>query len=135
MRRPDVELRLVNWARWTWRKVGRGEGYSQRNTIARWGEGTSTWREARIPIIDEDAAVTDEAVRALELRLQDTVRAMYLEEITYREASARLGCASSTVHARVGEAHEAIHRWLAQRAAARRGGRALPGLGEGGFPH
>lgn len=113
-----IEFRLLNWARWkmhaggklnyagvNWESVGSSSGY----------------REAVIPIDDCDASVTDVAVQQLPPHLQDTLAQHYTGEHTDVPSQARaLGCAVSTVHSRIEDAHRRLSQYFYAKSEAQR---------------
>ncbi len=108
-----VEERLLNWARWISRKKDRGQGYPTQNVLARfWMGGRYREAEAHIPINDVEAFATHKAIEQLPAHLRDTVHQVYLTDGSVTDDAATLGCAVSTVHARVEEAHRRLNEAL-----------------------
>lgn len=113
-----VEARLVNWARW---KLGRSEGgisFSRAQPgVLRGGSGYAT---ASVPILDAEAADTDDAVMQLYpggLRL--TVIEVYCGRGGMDDHARELACSVSTIHARIVQAHEQLaEHWRARREKA-----------------
>lgn len=111
---PDIERRLLNWARW---KSGEGQGGLGYSCGVWNGESSrSTYREATIPTVDVEASVTDAGVMALAGELRSAVEAVYLRTGTIQAAAARLCCGVATVYARVDRAHSRMASWLSDRA-------------------
>jgi hypothetical protein len=111
---PDIERRLLNWARW---KSGEGQGGLGYSTGVWNGESSrSTYREATIPTVDVEASVTDAGVMALAGELRSAVEAVYLRTGTIEVAAGRLCCGVATVYARVDRAHARLASWLSDRA-------------------
>lgn len=113
-RLEDIERRLLNWARWTHGAGSGGLGYGSTWNATASG---STYREAIIPTFDHEASITDMAVRALDERLQATIKQVYLTGDSPAIDARRLGCSQATVKARVWDAHRRINAWLMDRKA------------------
>ena len=116
---PDIERRLLNWARVRLARDSGGIGWA-----------TTTWRErvdgegwdaqARIPTIDHDAEVTEQAIQSLQADLRETVHTVYLRGDGIRAAGRRLSVAPSTVSARIDMAHIRLASWFSERDRAAR---------------
>ena len=118
---------LENWALWKLQRDGRSGGWPKQSPIfdirTRGG-----YREARVPIIDHEAATMDLAVQALrqeDQRLHRTVVLMYLGDqergaLTVLGVAVAEGISERTVHARLSEADLCIVQWLRARADARK---------------
>jgi hypothetical protein len=116
---PDIERRLLNWARWKAGEGGGGLGYSggsMWNTEA----GRSGYREAIIPTVDVEASATDTAVLALPSELRSAVEALYLRRGTIEQAADRLCCGVATIYRRVDQAHAQLASWFSAKASAAR---------------
>lgn len=114
-----IERRLENWARWKMRAGGH-LNYAGVNWETL-GEGRSGYREAVIPIDDCEAADTDAAIHQLPKHLQETLGVHYTGEHTDIPSQAqRLGCAVSTVHARIDDAHRRLSQHFHEKAEAAR---------------
>lgn len=112
-----IENRLLNWARWKLACGGGSMGFSRPSMEASGGG----YREASIPITDCEAAVTDAAVARLPLHLRETLGVHYLGEYqdSQRQA-ARLQCSTSTLWARLTDAHRRLQLDFAERHEAAR---------------
>jgi hypothetical protein len=120
-RDEDIERRLQNWARMRLGETRSPLGYAQAQLGAVRVDGGSGWdTPVPIPTNEVEAADTDQAVKALDSRLRRTVEVVYLEPGGIRRKAQQLACSEATVHQRVGEAHHAIQRWLADLATTRR---------------
>lgn len=123
MRDEDMERRLLQWARWREMKAGSG-GFAKVNLLE--PRAASGYREAIIPIDQDEAAITDEGVMALQGPLRAAVEAWYLRGVgreglsAAESAAARLCISVRTLHKRVGDAHRALSAWFSERAALRR---------------
>lgn len=113
-----IENRLLNWARWKMAAGGGSMGYARTGAGDGGGGG---YRESSIPITDCEAAVTDAAVARLPLHLRETVGVHYLGEYqdSQRQA-ARLQCSTSTLWARLTDAHRRLQLDFAERHEAAR---------------
>lgn len=121
-----VDRELENWALWRLQRDSGGSGWHSGSTVfeirTRGG-----YREARIPVLHEDAAVMDQAVRHLEAvstRLHNTVVLTYLGDplrgqLTRLGVAEAEGIALTTLHARLFDADRLIAVWYHHRAAAR----------------
>lgn len=122
-RLPDIERRLLNWARWRIGCTSGGLGYASVAMEERVDqEGYDA--QAHIPTVDTEAEETDQCVAALEGRLRLTVVKVYVDGGTIRKKARDLCCTEATVYARIDEAHRAISARLAGLAAAARDERA-----------
>lgn len=106
-----VHERLLQWA-W-WRKSSNlGDGYPKVNVLHRsWMPGRGSTVGGQSGAARSDDALhrrTQAAVDALSRRLSETVRVHYLIGGPMLEQALRLGCAESTVRARVREARRQI---------------------------
>lgn len=118
MRDADIERRLINWADWLAGLRSRGLGFATANMEAERVDGEGYDAPSRNPVIDDEAEITDQAVRALTLDLQKTVVLVYTGHGLIKRIAAQLGIAEATVHARVWSAHHRIKVWLSERHAA-----------------
>lgn len=114
-RNDEIERRMLNWARWKTGSGNIGLGYGRSSMWNQVKVDCKGLRESVIPTNAIEADQTDVAINALPLFLRDTVCVMYLSDDPIREKAARLGCATSTVHSRVADAHNRILSWVAER--------------------
>lgn len=117
-----IKKRLDNWAIWKARGDGGGLGYHTRNILATdvWGRGT--YNGATIPVFEQEAEETDQAVasfRETRAHLYQTLQCIYLHDMGVNGTARQLGCARSTVLARLEQADAAVDMWLQDRAAER----------------
>jgi hypothetical protein len=111
-----IELRLLNWARWKMRSGGMlnyaGVNYQSVGS-------SSGYREAVIPIVDCEADETEAAIQQLDVRLRDTITVHYTGNFIDAAYQAKtLGCAVSTLHARISEAHRKLFDYFEARRKA-----------------
>ena len=114
-----IERRLQLWA--AWRNGGRtAAGYPTRNVLhPGWtppAHGSTPTMRTVVIQPDTIERLTDEAVGVLPRRLQDTVTAVYIMRSSACERAKLLGCAESTVRARVIEAKRLLAVWFSGRA-------------------
>lgn len=130
-----VEERLQVWARW---KIARGSGDMGYSSVDLGGAngGRSGYVTAAIPMLEVEAAETDEAVQGVhpgELRL--TVTEYYCGPGGIEEKMLRLGCAKATLMRRIEQAHEQIAGHIREVRARRDRERArVEALQRGSFP-
>ena len=115
-----IQRRLENWAIWSSRGASGGRGYATRSVLASevWSRGS--YNHIAIPVEDEEAAQTDEAVRALKLgkgHLVVTLECIYLRDLGIKGTAARMQRAESTIKAQLEQADHAIAAWLDDKAA------------------
>jgi hypothetical protein len=136
MARVDwIEERLQNWALW---KVARGAGqmgYAQADLGGANG-GRSGYVTAAVPILDAEAAATDDAVGRLNPRgLYLTVLTFYCEPGGHKEKAAKLFCSVAAMYARVDPAHRQLaDHFLAQQDRQKAERARVEALQRGSFP-
>lgn len=115
-RDPNIERRMLNWMRWrAGPGYGMGLGYGSASI---WGSvrvDCASSRESAIPTNAIEAEETDRAIKDLPLFLRETVSVMYLTDDPVPVKARALGCAVSTMHARVADAHRRIAIWVSDR--------------------
>lgn len=112
-----VKLRLNNWALYKARDAGGGLGFATRSALLR--EPSGGYRESIIPIDDTDAALTNQAVEALNpgrVHLYDTLQCIYIQDTGVRGAALQRGKAESTIKAQLDQADHALSAWFGERA-------------------
>lgn len=120
---PDIERRLLNWARVRLARDSGGIGFA--STTMRERVDCEGWdAQARIPTIDHDADVTEQAIQSLQAEQRDAIRAVYLKGDGLRAAARRLGVSPATVGARIDMAHIRLASWFSERDRAARAERA-----------
>jgi DNA-directed RNA polymerase specialized sigma24 family protein len=106
-RRADIEARLQRWAQVV--TVGDGSGFPAVNVLDRSWSPPSPGTTPTLKVAKQgDAAETHSAIRQLSMRLRNTVVAHYCLKLGAAEHAERVGCAPSTVHARIDEAHRQL---------------------------
>ena len=116
---PDIERRLLNWARVRLARDSGGIGYA--STSFRERVDCEGWdAQARIPTVDHDADITEQAIQSLQPELRETVHTVYLRGDGVRAAGKRLSVAPSTVSARIDMAHTRLASWFSERERAAR---------------
>jgi hypothetical protein len=121
-RLKHIQRRLENWAIWSSRAASGGRGFATRSVLASevWSRGS--YNHVAIPVEDEEAALTDEAVRALKLgkgHLFLTLECIYLKDLGISATAQRMQRAPSTIKAQLEQADHAIAAWLEARAEER----------------
>ena len=114
-RDDEIERRMLNWARWKAGSGNIGLGYGCSSMWNQVKVDCKGLRESVIPTNAIEADQTDVAINALPEFLRDTIRVVYLTDEPIKAKAARLGCATSTVHSRVADAHNRILSWVAER--------------------
>ncbi len=114
-----IQRRLENWAIWSSRGASGGRGFATRSVLASevWSRGS--YNHVAIPVEDEEAALTDEAVRALKLgkgHLFVTLECIYLKDLGITATAQRMQRGPSTIKAQLEQADHAIAAWLEARA-------------------
>lgn len=112
-----VKQRLENWALWHERGRGGGLGYATQSIllVERVDGGE---REARIPVDEIEAAVTDEAVEALKLgygHLHKTLHLIYLRGVGIKETARAMDRGESTIKAQLDRADQLLAQWFTER--------------------
>ena len=130
-----VEERLQVWARW---KIARGDGQMgfARADLGSANAGRSGYATAAIPLLEVEAAETDEAVAKLYpggLRL--SVTEYYCGRGGLDEKLARLCCAKATLMHRIDQAHQQMAEHFRIVREKRQAERArVEALQRGSFP-
>jgi len=78
--------------------------------------GRDGYAEAAIPTMDVEAEETDQGINVLESQQRLAVYAGYLDPGSARDKASRLGCAESTLFARIEAAHYCLASWLSGKA-------------------
>jgi len=114
-RDTDIERRLINWADWLSGLRSRGLGFATANAAAERVDGEGYDAPSRNPIFDDEAEITDQAVRALQPDLRKTVVLVYTGPGGIKRIAQQLGIVEVSVHARISAAHYRIKVWLSER--------------------
>ena len=115
-RDQDIERRLINWADWLAGLRSRGLGFASANMAVERVDGEGYDAPSRNPVIDDEAEITDQAVKALVHDLQRTVVMVYAGSGGMEDIATKLGVSKVTVHARIWQAHHKIKVWLSDRS-------------------
>jgi AraC-like DNA-binding protein len=118
-----VAQRLENWALWKDREASGSIGYASRSSFLR-DPGGGGYRDAQIPVFDEDASITDQAVQSLKADRpahHETLQLYYIggpkqPKLTALGVARKHGVSERTVHTRLEECDRAIARWLDERS-------------------
>ena len=115
-----IKHRLSNWALWKDRESRGGLGFSSQAAFLRQHSGDG-YREAQVPILDEDASITDLAVESLKMTRQtlyETIRLHYIghpHPLTVHGVAVHCRVTPAAVHMRLEQADRAIALWLQER--------------------
>jgi DNA-directed RNA polymerase specialized sigma24 family protein len=119
-RDTDIERRLINWADWLAGLRSRGLGYATANAAAERVDGEGYDAPSRNPVFDDEAEITDQAVKALQDDLRRTVVLVYTGPGGIKRIAKQLGIVEVSVHARISAAHYRIKVWLSERTVTQR---------------
>ncbi|UYL85474.1 hypothetical protein gp19 [Acidovorax phage Aval] len=119
-----VQQRLENWGMWASRGGHGSGGYSSQSVLAGWVE-MDAWARNRcggsvIPVSEAEALETDRAIASFKATRPAIAKALilvYVYDFGVVEAAYREKVAQSTMHARLGQADQAIAMWLEDRAS------------------
>lgn len=117
-----VNQRLKNWALWCERSAGGGLGFSSVTSFLH-DFDSSRYREARIPVDDVEASVTNEAVESLKVdrvHLYETLHCIYPQGLGIKETARRAGRAESTIKAQLEQADHVLKLWFDERQRLQR---------------
>jgi hypothetical protein len=117
MRIEWVKLRLENWALWKERERSGGLGFSSTTSFLHEVD-TSRYREARIPVDEVDASVTDEAVEELKPgreHLYRTLYALYVAGSGVRETARQFGVTETAIRNRLEQCDKTLAAWFHDR--------------------
>lgn len=113
-----VKQRLENWALWKQREAGGGLGFASSSILL--AEPTANgYRESIIPIDDNDGALTDKAVHALQPArpsLYKTLTHIYINDLGVMGTARRAGVSASTIYGHLDAADHALSAWFGERA-------------------
>lgn len=116
MARDDqMHQRLLAWAQWV--TVGDGSGYPSMSVLHEdWSPPSPGMTPTMKVAAPSSARETHLAMAGWSARLRNTVALYYCTQLPIAEQASRLGCAPSTVHERIGQAHALLRSWLDERA-------------------
>lgn len=126
-RLKHIQRRLDNWAIWSMRNASGGRGFATRSVLVSetWSRGS--YNHMMIPVEDEEAWETDQAVTALKLtksHLYVTLVHIYLQDKGIPLTAQLMNRAQSTIKAQLEHADHAIATWLDAKAQERERTRA-----------
>lgn len=98
-------------------KLG-GGNYAQTDMTQDRVDGVGFDAPLVVPISDDEAALTDQAVRALEPDLHRAVHVVYVEGGKMARKAQKLGVSEATVYLRIDQAHRRLSSWFSERARA-----------------
>ena len=119
----SIQHRLNNWALWKDREASGSIGYASRSSFLR-DPGGGGYRDAQIPIFDEEATITDQAVQSLKAtrpQHHETLILYYIggprqPKLTALGIARRQGVTERAIHTRLEECDRALARWFEERA-------------------
>jgi len=119
-----VQQRLENWGMWASRGGSGSGGFATRSVLGRLAE-PDVWARNRcggsvIPVCEAEALETDRAIASFKDTRPAIAKALilvYVYDFGVVEAAYREKVGQSTMHARLGQADQAIAMWLEDRAA------------------
>ena len=132
-RLKHIQRRLENWAIWSSRGSGGGRGFATKSVLASevWSRGS--YNHVAIPVEDEEAWQTDQAVTALKLtksHLYVMLVHIYLQDKGIAMTAQMMGRAQSTIKAQLVQADHAIAAWLEAQAVERERKRAAAAVSD-----
>lgn len=113
-----VQHRLENWTRWHATMNGGGLGFATQAAFLNEAVDCDGRQEARIPIDEVEASITNDAVEALKLghgHLHQTLRLFYLKGEGIKGTARTMRRAESTIHAQLGQADALLATWFTER--------------------
>lgn len=113
-----VKVRLNNWALWKVQESSGGMGFASQSSFLNDAPG-QTRPEARIPIDEIDASVTDEAVESLKKprpQLYRVLQCMYPKGMGIKATCRECECKESTVYSLLTVADAVLAVWFRERA-------------------
>jgi DNA-directed RNA polymerase specialized sigma24 family protein len=120
-RDEDIDRRLNNWARWrASMNAGAGGNFATCDMTQERVDGGGYDAPMVVPVLDDEAQVTELAVQALDVGQRDAVFAFYVSSGGAEQRARRIGVAVPTMYARVDLAHKRLQIWLAERAQMQR---------------
>lgn len=139
MRLPDIERRLLNWARWRIGCTSGGIGFATVQFGHHRVDGEGFDAQSRIPTSDCEASATDQGIKTLAPELQETLERHYVRPRGARENARLLGVSEATVKARIERAQRTLAGYFSGKAEEAKQERARVeklqrlGLDERGF--
>lgn len=117
-RDPNIERRLENWVRWRRGYGNVGLGYGSGSMWNQVQVDRSPNRASVVPTNAIEGDETNDAINTLPVYLKETVYVYYLSDDSIGVQARALGCAVSTVHSRIKDAHRLITIWFSDRSRA-----------------
>ena len=106
-----IEARLQRWAQWV--TVGDGSGFPTMSVLHREWTPPSPGTTPTLKVsASSDVRQTHRALEQLSLTLKNTVVVHYIHRVPLAEQARRLGCAESTVTARIPRIHAQLRGLL-----------------------
>lgn len=112
-----VKYRLSNWALWKVRESSGGMGFATVSVLL--ANRVDESRDSPLPVDEIDAAKTNQAVESLKpdrAHLYHTLHCIYIEGAGIKMSARILGCAESTVKARLEQSDHALSAWFCEQA-------------------
>lgn len=113
-----VTVRLNNWALWKVRERSGGMGFATQAAFLNDAAG-ETRPEARIPVDEIEAAITDQAVESLKAprpHLYRALQCVYPLGMGVKAAARECNCATSTIYSLLNVADGVLAEWFRERA-------------------
>lgn len=113
-----VKHRLHNWALWRVQEASGGMGFASQSAFLNDAPG-ETRPEARIPVDEIDASLTDEGVETLKLprpQLYRTLHCIYPGGLGIKATARACECGESTIKAHLEIADNVLAAWFRDRA-------------------
>ena len=112
-----IKCRLNNWALWKVRESSGGMGFATVSVLL--ANRVDESRDSALPVDEIDAAKTNQAVESLKpdrAHLYHTLHCIYIEGAGIKMSARMLGCAESTVKARLDQADHALSSWFGEQS-------------------
>jgi hypothetical protein len=112
-----VKQRLQNWALWKVQEASGGMGFAKQSSFLNDAPGSQP--EARIPVDEIEASVTNDGVESLKLtrpHLYQTLQDIYPKGIGIKAAARDRQCGESTIKAHLDIADGVLAGWFSDRA-------------------
>ncbi|APW38982.1 hypothetical protein RD110_18690 [Rhodoferax koreense] len=113
-----VKHRLNNWALWKVQEASGGMGFAKQSAFLN-DAPQETTPEARIPVDEIDASVTNEGVESMKLsrpQLYETLQCIYPKGMGIKATARERCCGESTIKAHLDIADGVLAVWFRERA-------------------
>lgn len=113
-----VKLRLNNWALWCAREAGGGLGFATQSAFLNDAAGHDE-RQAKIPVDEIDASVTNDAVEALKIdrpQIYAVLQCMYRRGLGVEGTCRKLECKRANVYALLDVGDRVLSAWFTERS-------------------